>query len=224
MTRADISPSYYRRFAFISAICLGFASWSLYDGIVAWPNQRVRALKYIEIKEQHPDDYKQVWQQHATEQGWSAEWPGEPKTDIDIAGQFVMAGLAAPIGLLTLGIFLRSLGQWVEMDENGIRTSRGREAKFADMTLLDKKKWQRKGIAKLHHERDGQTKKMILDDYKFDRAAIGVMIRKVEAVLGEERIVNGPAEPPPQAEGVEQQVAEEVGDETGSSPPEKDAE
>ncbi len=196
MTRADISPQYYWRFAFISTILLGLAGWSLYDGIVAWPNQRVRALKYLEIKEANPDDYKERWSDYATEQGWSTEWPEEPKTEADIAGQFVMAALAGPIGLLTLAIFLRSLGQWVEMDENGVRTSRGREARFEEMTLLDKKKWQKKGIAKLHFERDGRTRKLILDDYKFDRAATGVIIRQVEEALGEERIVNGSPEPP----------------------------
>ena len=49
MIRANISRPYLLRLVLVSLFSLGLAFWCVYDGLVTYPAQRVRAIKYIEL-------------------------------------------------------------------------------------------------------------------------------------------------------------------------------
>ena len=62
--------------------------------------------------------------------------------------------------------------------------------------MLDKKKWENKGIAKASYRDKGLTRVFVFDDFKFDREPLGLILRKLEAKLDLRQIVGGPVEPP----------------------------
>ena len=65
---------------------------------------------------------------------------------------------------------------------------------------IDKKKWDKKGIANLHYQENGRKKILTLDDFIYDRPTTDDILRQVEQRVGHDKIINGKPEPPPKAE------------------------
>ena len=192
--RTNISGRHLIRLTVVGLFCLGFGLWALYDGKVTYPNQRKRALAFLEHKEQ---GRLEEWTQYTADRGWEPYDPGEPKTESEIAVQFFMLAIAGGAGVLVLIHVLRCKGRWIEMDETGLRTSRGQVLTFDQITKIDKKKWDKKGIAKVQYQENGREKVMTLDDFIYDRPTTDDMLRQVEERVGHDKIVNGKPEPPP---------------------------
>jgi hypothetical protein len=195
--RTNISGKHLIRLTVVGLFCLGFGLWALYDGKVTYPNQRKRALAFQEHEEQ---GRLEEWTQYTAERGWEPYDPGEPKTESEITVQFVMFVVAGGAGLLVLIHVLRCRGRWIEMDETGLRTSRGQTVAFGQITEIDKKKWDKKGIAKLQYQENGRDSVLTLDDFIYERPTTDDMLRQVEEHVGHDKIVNGKPEPPPKAE------------------------
>ena len=191
--RADTNPRFFLRFALIAVVCIGFAFWSLYDGYIAYPNQRIRALRYLELEEA---DQLDQWETIAKENGWPLENPGEPKEDYHIGSQYFMAGVCGPVGLFFLYLYLRSRGRWIEANEAGLRSSWGQELEFDQILTLNKKQWKNKGIAKIAFQAGRRKKRLILDDCKYNRELIETILRLVESKIESDQIINGTPEPP----------------------------
>src|SRR3954466_10064018 len=47
--RADNDPRFSRRFLIMGIVAIGFAFWSLYDGMVKYPAQRVHAFDEFKV-------------------------------------------------------------------------------------------------------------------------------------------------------------------------------
>src|SRR6185436_5692889 len=54
--RAHNDPRYSRRFLIMGIVAIGFAFWSLYDGMVKYPAQRIRGF------EEFQTDYKSLFE------------------------------------------------------------------------------------------------------------------------------------------------------------------
>ena len=221
--RANISRSYVLRLSVISLFCIGFALYCLYDGIVAWPKKQQRALAFKELKDRLTESGEnnkltEQWARMAEEKGWSAKFPEEPKTEgeyeYDIWSQYVMAGIAAPPGLLVLIFILSQLGRWIEPTENGLRTSKGNQFTFDQIVALDKKKWKNKGIAKVRYQENGRTQTVVLDDCKYERGPTEKMLRLVESNIHPEKIIGGLPESDPidETQGTEESVSPDADD------------
>ena len=189
--RADVNMRFYMRFAFISAVCLVFCVWSLYDGLVKYPNQRERALTYVKMKE---NDQKDEWRELAAKNGWHHGNPGEPKSEADIMNQFVMAGVTGVLSLTFLVSVIAARGRWIEATETGLRASWGQELKFDQIVDINKRKWANKGIAKIRYRDNGRTRRFTIDDFKFHREPTDEILRITEAHVDEDQIVGGPPE------------------------------
>ncbi len=205
--RTDINPRYLLRMGMVGLFCLGAGGWFLYDGMFTYPAQQEHSKAYIKFEEENSElGQKQLfdqWKVVAAERGWPAGAAGTeitpygaPKKDYDINGQFYFAGLAGLVGLFFLSRFLLNRGCWIEADADGLRSSEKREVKFDQVTALNKKKWQNKGIAKLLYEVDGKKNKIVLDDCNYDRDTTNAILRHVEAAIGHSKIINGKPEPP----------------------------
>ena len=210
--RANISRSYVLRLSVISLFCIGFALYCLYDGIVAWPKKQQRALAFKELKDTlsetgQDNQLTEQWTEMAKEKGWSATFPEDPKSEgdyaYDIWSQWVMAGIAAPPGIMVLIFILLQLRRWVEPTENGLRASNGSELTFDQITVLDKKKWKNKGIAKVRYQEEGRTRTIVLDDCKYERGPTEKMLRLVESNISPDKIIGGPPESDGEEEGQE---------------------
>jgi hypothetical protein len=228
--RTNISGKHLIRLTVVGLFCLGFGLYSLYDGMVAWPNQREKGLAYEKLKEEHRENdwplvvaehgwepydqgepaqvYQELkeegrldeWSQIVAERGWLPNDPGVPRTEFEIAGQFFMLAIAGSAGLLVLIHVLRCRGRWIEMDETGLRTSRGQTVAFDQITAINKKKWDKKGIAKIQYQQNGHDSVLTLDDFIYERPTTDDMLRQVEDHVGHDKIINGKPEPPPKAE------------------------
>lgn len=194
-TRANVNPRFFLRFILIAVVCTGFGFYCLYDGFIGYPNQILRAEKFIEITDENGQPREDEWKKVCEDNGWSHEYPGEPKTEADIAVQFIMAGVCFPIGFFTLFLYLRSRGRWIEASDKGLNSSWGQCLDFGQIIHLDKKKWNNKGIAKIRYTTDGWNKNFVLDDFKFNRNSTENILRIVESKIRPEQYINGYPEP-----------------------------
>ena len=193
--RADVDSGFYTRFKLICVVAFGFSMWSLYDGAVTYPAQQVRALAYLELPE---DGRSQAWKELAAERGWPTQKPGEPKTTGNIVMQYFMAVVAGTASLVLLVVVLRARGRWVESNESGMTSSWGQSFEFDQVVSLDKRLWQDKGIAKVKYTQGKRKKRFVLDNYKFNRHALDIIIYDLESQIGDDKIVGGPPEPSPE--------------------------
>jgi hypothetical protein len=194
--RSKVSGRHLLRLTVVGLFCIGFGLYCLYDGMIGYPAQRERALKFQELEELNQ---LEDWPRVAAENGWKPFDPGKPKTEAEITVQFYMMAVCGVAGLLVLTKVLRSLGRWVEMDNAGLRSNRGQAVQFDQIRKIDKKKWDNKGIAKVHYQENGRAKVFTLDDFVYDRPTTDDILRKLENRVGIDKIVNGKPEPPPKA-------------------------
>ena len=204
---ADFSNSFRNRYLIVGIVLTGFTFWCLYDGLVTYPKQREQTQepwdKYHEIVEEittkanteqpsetaiQEQDIKKRWEAIANEKGWSTELlPEEPKTDNDITVQYIMAAITGCLALPFLVSYFRSRGQWVELDDDGIRTSRGQEFRLNQITVVDKRKWKNKGIAVISYLKpeDGRERKFVLDAFKFQATPTDQMMEVIDSKIAE---------------------------------------
>jgi hypothetical protein len=182
--RANYDPRFYRRFIIIGMVAVGFALFCLYDGFIRYPAQRARA--YEQFKELVGEDRLDEWEQYAEQT--------EVKGDGDIMMQYLMAAVTGAIGFWLLWGVWRARGRWIESSESGLTSSWGQNVDFDQIVALDKRKWRSKGIAKVTYNDGRRNRRFILDDYKFDRASTGQILREMEARIDPDMITGGPPE------------------------------
>ena len=196
--RANFQKNYLMRYAALATVCLLMAAWFGYDGLVGYPAQLPAAAAFDQIKELDAAKRNERWKQITTDKNLPKETPKKTAEQLrsDIVGQYFWGGLNLLVGLPALILWLRSRGAWVESSDGGLTTSWGQTLQFSQVTLLDKKKWQRKGIAKATYSPGGggQSKLFVFDDFKFEREPLGQMLRDLEQHLLPEQIVGGPPE------------------------------
>ena len=109
-------------------------------------------------------------------------------------GQFVFGGLSLLLGIPALFFYVRSRNRWIEGNDLGIKTSWGQELRYADVSELNKKRWENKGIARAYYTQGGSRCTFVFDDFKYEREPIGQMLRQLESRLRPEQIVGGISE------------------------------
>jgi hypothetical protein len=144
------------------------------------------------IKNVIPD----AWEGVAKENGWPTKNPGKPKTDSDIAQNFVQAAVAAVVGVCMLMNVVLASRRWIEAGPEGVTTSWGEKVPFASVVAIDKKRWKDKGIAYVDYEAGGKRRRFVVDDYKYDRYKCDEVLRRIEQAAGVDKIQNGVPELP----------------------------
>jgi len=93
----------------------GFAAWCFYDGAVAYPAQRERALTYEQIKATEGPFWEDRWQEVAAQRGWPLDDPGKPKSELSITTQYIMGSITGTIAagfllivLIAFVLFIRA--------------------------------------------------------------------------------------------------------------------
>ncbi len=214
--RTNINTSHLVRLGFIGFFCFGLALYCMYDGLVGYPQQRDRSNAFSEFTEEHkdkldPKDIADKWKELAASKGWPTTLPDihDPKTDEDIFQQFLMAGVVGPIGLFFLIQLLLNRGRWIEANDMSLTSSQGHQLELSQIVELNKKKWQKKGIATIKYDSDSQKRKLVLDDCNYERTTTNEILRHIESNIDHAKIVGGKPEPPPKnavAEGESERV------------------
>jgi hypothetical protein len=196
--RSISDKRYSRRFLIMGAAICGFSLWCLYDGLIKYPREQERGLAFDKLG---AEGRQNEWDELATAKGWSTSPPEEARSAEEFRNkvymQYAMAGLTATIGLPMLLVALKSRGNWIEWNGSTIDTSWGESFGPDQVVRVDKKRWQKKGIAKVTYEDAGSKRRFVVDDFKFERPTMDQILYELEQRLDPERIVNGPPEPPP---------------------------
>jgi hypothetical protein len=178
-----------------AAVLLYGGAYFLYDGFVRYPHQNEIFNGYAEIKAKYtsPETREAQWQQVARERGWpvefSGEYPGMQHSSTDMWTQRVIGLICTPLGLLLLVNMVRHIGRWVELDETKLRSSWGQEAAMDQIRRLNKARWKTKGIAVAEYvEGGGRERRLVLDDWKYDRQATADIVRELEGRLGPDKV------------------------------------
>jgi len=185
----------------MAAMFVGFCAYFLYDGFVGYPKQkeiyeRFEAFAAAQHGKSELEMFELWDKQAAAEKLPLAGTDGKAikhmkKTDGDILQQKIFGFALVPVAAMVLFSWLKTFSRWVAVDEKGVTTSSGQSAPWESMTKLDKVRWPRKGIAFLsYNDADKQIEqKVLLDDFKFDPAATGLIIRAIEDHLTDAQIL-----------------------------------
>jgi len=174
-----------------------FVLWFLYDAYVGYPKKNIKAAKkdlFDRGAEAHDEweesgEPREVWltlaeqekypiQENGDPQSWATYSPKHglkenPKkyTDADIQQQ---KHWAAGFGLGALAVAITVLfnrNKKIEADSDSWTDPKGRQIPFDAIFEIDKRKWDKQGLAFLRYkETDGSEKKATLDDLKYTGA------------------------------------------------------
>ncbi|MEX0745958.1 MAG: hypothetical protein WD118_10200 [Phycisphaeraceae bacterium] len=193
--KASISSGYRWRLAVIAAALLLVGTAFVYDGWVTYgPLQSVRR-SYPERKRIF-EEFQAIQQQYADDSGEAArQWlalvesegyPERPAeySDRDIRVQKLLAALTLPLGAVFAVVFVLASRRWIASDEQGLHTSWGQRAPWDALRSVDKRRWKTKGIAVVHYDVAGVTKRLTLDDWKYEREPTAQLLGEVEARVG----------------------------------------
>lgn len=199
--RAESNNGFLQRFLLISIVCLGFGFYCLYDGFIAYPAELARSTAFYELEksiddETSGDSFEVQWEALAAEKAWSIDKPKKKPAIIqsDIIWQYGMAAIAFMVGLPVLFNFLKTRNSWLESDGHEVTTSWGQSMQLDQVEAVDKKKWQKKGIAKITYQSNGQRAGLVMDDFKYEREPIGEMLSQIESKLDRHQITGGPTQ------------------------------
>ncbi len=208
MIRAPYDAKYFRRFLWVSLLCVGYALWCCYDALVAYPAKGQVAVVYESLKEKFDEanppqaetdlfdldrssnqkSWNQTWIAAAKENGWPPDHPEKTAKEIndDIGKQYFMMILCGIIGVPCLIKWYRARGTWIEGDHEVIRNSRGQELQIENIVSIDKSKWQEKGIAKIKYRTaNGSAKTFVMDDFKYQREPMAKIMEIAERRLAD---------------------------------------
>jgi hypothetical protein len=159
--------TYYRvtRYLF-AAVLVGSGAWFAYDGFVKYPRHNELHLLHARDPALHPQDY-----------------PTHNPSSIGL--QKALAGVLplAALGLLGWTLY-RSRGAY-RFAGDVLRVPGHPDVPLSAITRIDKSRWDRKGIAHLDYQLPtGQTGRLTLDDFIYDRPPTDQILEQIESKLG----------------------------------------
>lgn len=213
--RANYDKKFFRRFLYVAIGCLAFTGWCFYDAQIKYPKELERAKIYWTKSDDPGEKYEGMdgskWREVAAEKNWSTSHPKMPdKIEHSIQSQYLYAAICTLIGLPCLFKWFRARGTWVEANETELTTSWGSGFQFKDITSIDKTKWEKKGLANVHHQSNGQPATFVLDDFKFDRATMSKIVESIENGLSDEQITGADREVEINARKAEKEAAKQA--------------
>lgn len=202
--RANADTKFLLKYLLIGLGCIAFGAWACYDGFIKFPAKLPisKAWDALVANEDLDDAQRDAqYKELAAQNGWPSKHPSGDKTveamREKIIYQYVMIVLGFGIGLPCLIWYLRNCGTWVELTDQVIKSSWGRELRFDQIRQFDKKKWDKKGIGVLSYDTPAGPQKFVIDDLKFSRLEMDEIVRTMEAHIPAEMIVNGQPEKQP---------------------------
>lgn len=177
---------YYRNTRYIIVVLLiGYGIWSIYDGFVSWPAANRRA---VELRQERAD----------AERAGNRDRVNQITADLgkitehnhaSVLLNQILGVLLPPAGLAMLFWSLRNSRGEFRLTPDDVLYAPGHPPVPIDaMTALDRRLWDRKGIAWVEYELDaGKSKgKIRLDDFIYERPPIDAMYDRILAKLDPE--------------------------------------
>lgn len=159
-----LSRQWRNRILFQTVFFIGFGCWFYYDGAVGYPRHNDRLAQFAAAKARGE---AAEWRAFAEKQGWAGQDHPDPYTADDLKVQYVLGTICVVGGLLALAWFLVSRRQKLTFDGQTVCGVYGQRVALEAFVEVDKRKWDRKGIAYAFYEEDGKRRRLTIDDYKF---------------------------------------------------------
>ncbi len=199
--RANADGKFLLKFLIISIALLGWTLYCLYDGLVAYPKELERSNAYHPAIADIEDGElrNERWSASTTENNWKRlPLPDEPeKVRWSIKEQFIMAAGCTLVALPLLIWYFRKKSSWLESDGKSLNSSWGGTFDYENVTSIDKKRWEKKGIAQIQYKDGGEERQFKLDDLAYDRIVVDQILFDLETSVGHDKIVNGEPERDP---------------------------
>ncbi len=201
---ARISKEWRRRMLFMLFMVSSIAGWFLYDGYVVWPNEALRHAEFVEIEaglvesgkiEEQPkkahgaevNEYLRIeWERHAKAAGYKRDIPKE-RTDASIREQRII-GWVMMTGSVLFGLWvLWNHKLRVQTEGDVVIGTAGQRVELDSIVKIDRRKWEKKGIAYGIYEEGGKERRLCLDDHKFKGCEVIILEaeRRIKARKGE---------------------------------------
>ena len=177
---------YYRNTRYIMALMLfGFAAYFAYDGWIGWPkhNREIAEVKRQIDAAERAGDNEAAAAARVKLGGMSKE-----RSDNDILLQKVLAFGLPPLGLALLAWMLyKSRGEY-RLSGNTLHVPGHPPVAFEHIQRIDKRLWDRKGIAYFDYDVPGRGSGRIkLDDFVYDRPPTDAIYERIEKAVGVEQ-------------------------------------
>jgi hypothetical protein len=183
--------SYYRMTRYIMAIaCIGMGLWFGYDGFIGWPKENTKLQtilddlnSIIDDRDHTADPAKKdsLGEQFRTLDEESKRYKTHSPTDMKL--QKVLFFALPPAGILIIAIALyRSRGRY-HLSGTTFSAPGHPPISLDQITHIDKRLWDRKGIAYLDFEAAGAQGTITLDDFIYDRPPTDEIFKRIENYL-----------------------------------------
>lgn len=177
--KAHINSSYRKKLAITALFLTAFGLWAAYDVFVKYPPEYERWQSYKQFRS---DDNLEAWPAHAKQAGWP-----EAEPVVREKGHFYynyVFMLLLPVGLW-YGVNVLTAGKrWIKADEDGVSTHKGQSVTYENISEMNEKRWEDKGIAVLmYQDETGQKRRLVLDEFNYQTQPIREMHAKIKAIL-----------------------------------------
>lgn len=183
---AIISKEWKQRMLLLILMCAGMGGWFLYDGLIAYPKNNVRAEVYFALRDdlgEKSPELEPAWLALARERGWRESPPKKIHSPESLRTQLKLGLAVLFIAAIIAVHYFRSFSLTTRLEDGKIILPNGKKISLDKIREVSKKRWKNKGIADLVYEpRPGRSARFILDDYKFVGAA--EILSEVEKSLG----------------------------------------
>jgi hypothetical protein len=169
---ARVTRTWVQQKGLIPVFLLGCALWFLWDGLIGWPRSNER---WDAHKSRTPEE----WVKYCAERGWKTEPPHRRYERSDIVVQFLCAGVAGVVGILSFIYWQRTRRSVLRSDEEGVVTPSGVRVPYGSITVVDQRRWKSKGLAAVHYTLDGAKRRFVLDDAKYDPEALDIILADI---------------------------------------------
>jgi hypothetical protein len=169
---------YYRNTRYLMTVLLiGMGLWFGYDGFIGWP-------KSNEMRNKLLDDAKAIdarGDRAGAERLIQEAGKYKAHTDTDIRFQKVLCFALPPLAIILLIRSLHNSRGSYRLEGTTLHVPGHPPVPFANITEIDKRLWDRKGIAYISYDLgDGRQGKLKLDDFLYDRPPTDEIYQRIE--------------------------------------------
>ncbi len=172
---------YYRNTRYVMCVLLvGAGLWFAYDGWIGWPEHN---RNLAEVKRRIDDAERAGDTNGAAAARTELGKLSKEKSTWDIMIQKVLALSLPPVGIGLLVWALRNSRGEYRLSGTTLNVPGHPPVSFDQITRIDKRLWDRKGIAYVDYEAEGRTGRIKLDDFVYDRRPTDVIYERIEQAV-----------------------------------------
>ena len=173
---ARAGKSYRWRRYIMVLLLIGGGLWFLYDGYVGWPAHNRRLDEAEQMRNQAEAAHDQAKYDAVSHQisRMHARY-----SNSSLFLQKLLGYSLPPLGILFLVRMLYASRGAIRLKDDVITAPGHPAIPFTAIRELDKRQWDRKGIATVKYDADGRTGSLTLDDFVYDQDPIDAIYDRV---------------------------------------------